>query len=45
VRISALNFGGHHSGDTQDEKSAHSLIHEATGHGVTFFDNCWETGV
>ncbi|MCU1260411.1 MAG: aldo/keto reductase [Bryobacterales bacterium] len=42
VKISALGFGGHHLGDTSDERSAVRLVRQAVDGGVTFFDNCWE---
>lgn len=42
VQVSALGFGGHHIGDSMDEKTAADVVREAVDNGITFFDNCWE---
>src|SRR5438128_1983519 len=42
VQVSALGFGGHHLGDTENEQVAIRMVQEAVDNGITFFDNCWE---
>jgi uncharacterized protein len=42
IQVSILALGGHHIGDTPDEKTALAIMNGAIDAGVNFFDNCWE---